>query len=56
MYMKEVQLNYDEVQDYMDWTKTKSELKFNPPKHTFPIIPNCIYWAYMGCNIGSVNI
>ena len=37
----------------MDWTKTKSELKFNPKSKNFPIIPNCIYWAFMGCNIGS---
>lgn len=34
---------------FMDWTKTKSELKFNPQPQTFPIIPNCIYWAFMGC-------
>lgn len=44
---------YDDLEMFMDWTKTKSELKFNPPTKNFPIIPNCIYWAYMGCNIGS---
>lgn len=44
---------YDNVKDFMEWTNTKSELKFNPPKKSFPILPNCVYWAYMGCNIGS---
>ena len=44
---------YDDLEMFMDWTKTKSELKFNPQSKTFPIIPNCIYWAFMGCNIGS---
>lgn len=48
-----LQVDYDDLQEFMDWTKTKSELKFNPPNNTFPIIPNCVYWAYMGCNIGS---
>ena len=44
---------YDELVMFLDWQKTKSELKFNPQVKTFPIIPNCIYWAFMGCNIGS---
>lgn len=44
---------YDDLDSFMEWTKTKSELKFNPKSKTFPIIPNCIYWAFMGCNIGS---
>lgn len=44
---------YDDLEMFMDWTKTKSELKFNPSTKNFPIIPNCIYWAFMGCNIGS---
>ena len=37
----------------MEWTKTKSELKFNPVKKNFQILHNCIYWAYLGCNIGA---
>lgn len=44
---------YDDMEMFIDWTKTKSELKFNPQSKSFPIIPNCIYWAFMGCNIGS---
>ena len=48
-----MQVDYDDLQEFMDWTKIKSELKFNPSTNTFPIIPNCVYWAYMGCNIGS---
>ena len=37
----------------MGWIKTKSELKFNPQPKTFPIYYNCIYWAFLGCNLGS---
>lgn len=37
---------YDELASFMDWTKTKSDLKFNPQSKSFPIIPNCIYWAF----------
>lgn len=44
---------YDDLEMFMDWTKTKAELKFNPQSKSYPIIPNCIYWAFMGCNIGS---
>ena len=44
---------YGDLQDFMQWTKVKSELKFNSAKPTFPIFYNCIYWAYMGCNVGS---
>lgn len=51
--MKPLQIDYDDLQEFMDWTKTKSELKFNPQPKNFPIIPNCVYWAYMGCNVGS---
>lgn len=51
--MNSLQIDYDDLQTYMDWTKTKSELKFNPQPKDFPIRYNCIYWAFMGCNIGS---
>ena len=37
----------------MEWIRIKSELKFNPKAKSFPILYNCVYWAYMGCNIGS---
>lgn len=33
--------------------KEKAELKFNPTSKSFPIFHNCIYWAFMGNNIGS---
>ena len=46
-------VNYKEIEEYMDWIKIKSDLKFNPQPKTFPIFHNCIYWAFMGCNIGS---
>lgn len=42
---------YNDLEMFMDWTKTKSELKFNPKEKDFPIFYNCIYWAFMGCNI-----
>ena len=49
----ELQVDYDDLQIYLDWTKTKSELKFNPQPKSFPILYNCVYWAFMGCNVGS---
>ena len=48
-----MQVDYDDLQMYMDWTKIKSELKFNPQPKSFPILYNCVYWAFMGCNVGS---
>ena len=48
-----MQVDYDDLQIYLDWTKTKSELKFNPQPKSFPILYNCVYWAFMGCNVGS---
>lgn len=44
---------YNDLEPFMEWIKTKSELKFSPKPKTFKIFPNCIYWAFMGCNIGS---
>ena len=49
----ELQVDYDDLQIYLDWTKTKSELKFNPQPKSFQILYNCVYWAFMGCNVGS---
>ena len=46
-------VDYTDVEEYMNWIKTKSDLKFNPQQKTFPVYYNCIYWAFMGCNIGS---
>ena len=46
-------IDYDKLHEFMEWTKTKTELKFNPQTKGFPILYNCIYWAFMGCNIGS---
>lgn len=48
-----MKIEYDDLKDYLEWSKTKSELKFNYKKPSFPVLYNCIYWAYMGCNIGS---
>lgn len=48
-----MKVEYQEIEDYLDWTKQKAELKFNTPNKSFPILYNCIYWAFMGCNIGS---
>lgn len=48
-----MKIDYQDLDDYLDWTKEKAELKFNASSKTFPIRHNCIYWAYMGCNIGS---
>lgn len=46
-------ISYDDLETYLDWVKVKADLKFNSPTRNFPIMPNCIYWAYMGCNVGS---
>lgn len=46
-------INYKDVDDYLNWTKQKANLKFNSKSKKFPILHNCVYWAYMGCNIGS---
>lgn len=46
-------IKYDDLEEFIDWIKSKSKLKFNALPTTFPIMPNCVYWAYMGCNIGS---
>lgn len=48
-----MKIDYQEIEDYLDWTKEKAELKFNTPSKSFPILHNCIYWAFMGCNVGS---
>lgn len=46
-------ISYDDLEEFMEWTKVKSKLKFDGKKPNFPVNYNCIYWAYMGCNIGS---
>lgn len=46
-------VSFDDLELFMDWIKIKSRLKFNPQPKSFPILYNCIYWAFMGCNIGS---
>lgn len=58
LYTKEgenMSIDYDDLHEFMEWTQKKSELKFDTSNSvkSFPIIPNCIYWAYMGCNVGS---
>lgn len=58
---KEFHLEYQEISEgvediltYTDWVKTKAELKFLEPKaHNFKILFNALYWAHLGCNIGS---
>ena len=36
------------------WLKKKTELRYsNNIEHNFHILNNCIYWAYLGQNIGS---
>jgi mRNA-degrading endonuclease toxin of MazEF toxin-antitoxin module len=46
-------IGYPDVEEYLAWVKHKAELKFNPQAKTFPILYNCLYWAFLGCNIGS---
>lgn len=48
-----MKVDYDELQEYMDWMKKKLDLKYNVQIKDFPILYNCIYWAFMGCNVGS---
>jgi mRNA interferase MazF len=50
---KNMSIEYSDLEYYMKWCKRKSELKFNPQDRHFPILNNHIYWAEMGCNIGS---
>lgn len=38
-----VNIPYDDLEMFMDWIKTKSELKFNPQSKNFPIIPNILF-------------
>lgn len=51
--VKERMIDYNDVEDYLDWTKQKAALKFNSGSKNFPIVYNCVYWAFMGCNVGS---
>ena len=48
-----MKVDYNEIQEYMNWMKKKLDLKFNTSVKEFPVMYNCIYWAYMGCNVGS---
>lgn len=40
---------------FASWVKKKAELRYieKDKEHPFKIIPNGIYWAYLGINIGS---
>jgi mRNA-degrading endonuclease toxin of MazEF toxin-antitoxin module len=49
----DMSIDYQAVKEFMEWVKTKAELKFDPQPKKFPIYYNSIYWAHMGCNIGS---
>jgi len=46
-------IDQDDVLDFTDGIKQKADLKFKEVTHNFQIRYNCIYWAYMGCNVGS---
>lgn len=46
-------MNYQDTLDYMEWNKTKYEISHKPPKPNFNIYYNCIYWAFLGINVGS---
>lgn len=47
-------INYADFKEFMDWINLKGQLKFKPRANkSFPINYNCIYWAYLGNNIGS---
>ncbi|AQS57773.1 type II toxin-antitoxin system PemK/MazF family toxin [Desulforamulus ferrireducens] len=44
----------EDALEFARWTKKKSELRYRPRiNHGFFILNNCIYWAYLGANIGS---
>ena len=39
---------------FSEWTKTKADIKYNKDiDRSMYILNNCIYWAYLGSNIGS---
>ena len=45
---------YDDLETYLDWVKVKADLNFSDKeREEVKIIPNCVYWAYMGSNVGS---
>lgn len=47
-------ISYDDLETYLDWVKVKADLNFSDKeREDFPIYYNCIYWAYMGSNVGS---
>ena len=47
-------INQDDVLDFTDWIKEKADIKFKKDANlNFPLYNNCIYWAFMGCNVGS---
>lgn len=46
-------IDYENFEEFIKWVDVKTNLKFNPQPKKFPILHNCIYWAFMGCNIGS---
>jgi len=46
-------VDYNNIKEYLDWTAQKAEIKYNSKALNFPVLPNCLYWAFMGDNIGS---
>ncbi len=43
----------EKILRFMIWTCKKEELKFLPKNKLKYILKNNVYWAYLGCNIGS---
>lgn len=35
-------VDYNDIEEYLDWTKKKAELKFDSTTKSFPILYNCI--------------
>lgn len=46
-------MDYQDTLNYMEWNCTKYQLNHKSPKPKFNIYYNCIYWAYLGMNVGS---
>ena len=46
-------MDYQATLDHLEWNCTKYQLNHKPNNPNFNIFYNCIYWAYLGMNVGS---
>lgn len=46
-------MDYEKASKQLEWNCKKFELIFNTTPPNFKIYYNCIYWVYLGYNVGS---